>query len=88
MGLFTGMSVLSLMELLFWFCRGVANCVSCKRKCGESKEEDDGKEEEGNGKVDKIDAETPSTAVVEVPMVGEMEEEQEEGRRLNTQSQI
>ncbi len=80
------MSVLSLMELLFWFCRGVANCVSCKRKCRESKEEDDGKEEE-EGKVDKIDAETPSTAVVEVPMVGEVEEE-EEGRRLNTQSQI
>ncbi len=86
MGLFTGMSVLSLMELLFWFCRGVANCVSCKRMRRESKEEDGGKEE-GEGKVDKIDAETPSTAVVEVPMVGEMEEE-EEGRRLNTQSQI
>ncbi len=84
-GLFTGMSVLSLMELLFWFCRGVANCFSCKRRRKESKEEDGGEEEEGE--VDKVDAETPSTAVVEVPMVGEMEEE-EEGRRLNTQSQI
>ncbi len=61
-GLFTGMSVLSLMELLFWLCRGAAATTAMGEKCCSpcclpcSKEGGGGQEEEGGASQPETEA--------------------------------